>query len=437
MKKYYRIMAAVTMVFVIVLAAANVYIWNMNIQDENRIHKVSVNRIRQEIFRYETQNHGAPGNLDELERFVGTGHYEGIAGLEMLPVQKADTGQLQVFFGDEPSDYAVACSEYAYYKIIYDTVDENKDVFFWIINVVGVLFWVISLAVMWYLYIHIVKPFERISMMPYDLAKGNLSMPLKAQRSGYLKHFIWGMDMLREKLEQQKIRELELHKEKKLLLLSLSHDIKTPLSALKLYAQALGRNLYGSSEKQHDIAIRMNAKVDEMETYIADIIQTSREDLLEFDVHVKEIYVKEVLEYIREYYGDKMKLNQITFEMGKYQNCLVLADGERLIEVLQNILENALKYGDGRYISMRMESGDEEFLIYVENTGCTMEKKELAHIYDSFYRGSNVGKQAGSGLGLYICRELMLSMDGEIMAHINESDGERLMEMCIAVRMAG
>ena len=79
---------------------------------------------------------------------------------------------------------------------------------------------------------------------------GNLSVPVKAEKSKFFGRFLWGMDMLREKLESDKIRELELEKEKKTLVLSLSHDIRTPLSAIDLYTKALATNLYDKEEER-------------------------------------------------------------------------------------------------------------------------------------------------------------------------------------------
>lgn len=436
MRKFYRMMAAVTGIFFVLLLVSNVYIQRMEIQDKDRIYRVSINRIRQEISRYETGAGRIVESLEQLKSFDGTADYPYITAVKALPVEQADAGALKLFYENEQGEYAVVYTGQAYYKILYDKAVMNKSALIWIVNGMGVLFLVVFLVVVWYIRIHILKPFEQMSELPGELAKGNLAIPLKEERSGYFGQFVWGMDMLREKLEKQRERELELHRERKLLLLSLSHDIKTPLSALKLYAKALGRNLYHSPDRQKEIAARMDEKVDEMEAYIADIVQSSREDFLDFEVHVKEIYIRDVLEYIREYYEDKMSLNQIVFEMGAYSNCLVLADRDRLVEVLQNVLENAVKYGDGRRISISMDRGEEEFLIHICNTGCTLEKKELTHIYDSFFRGTNAVRQAGSGLGLYICRELLHCMDGEITAYIRESDQERIMEVCIAVRMA-
>lgn len=71
----------------------------------------------------------------------------------------------------------------------------------------------------------------------------------QGRKSRFFGKFLWSLDMLREKLEADKLRRLELEKEKKTLLLSLSHDIRTPLSAIELYTQALEENLYEDEEK--------------------------------------------------------------------------------------------------------------------------------------------------------------------------------------------
>ena len=60
----------------------------------------------------------------------------------------------------------------------------------------------------------------------------------------------------------------------------------------------------------------------------------------------------------------------------------------------------------------------------MENTGCTLPERELPNIFDSFYRGSNAEKQKGSGLGLYICKEIMRAMDGEVYAEVKKDGKE-------------
>ena len=125
-------------------------------------------------------------------------------------------------------------------------------------------------------------------------------------------------------------------------------------------------------------------------------------------------------------------MNQILFQIGDYSNCLVYGDPDRLLETLQNIVENAIKYGDGAQIEFSMIREEEAYLIFIKNSGCSLPLRELPHIFDSFFRGSNVAKQPGSGLGLYICRQLMHQMEGEITASV-ESEG--IMTVLVAVRL--
>ena len=82
-------------------------------------------------------------------------------------------------------------------------------------------------------------------------------------------------------------------------------------------------------------------------------------------------------------------------------------------------MENALKYGDGKKVELLFPEDDEGVLISVRNSGCTLEKSDLPHIFESFWRGANAENIRGSGLGLYICRQLMHKMNGEIFAEID------------------
>ena len=85
-------------------------------------------------------------------------------------------------------------------------------------------------------------------------------------------------------------------------------------------------------------------------------------------------------------------------------------------------MENAIKYGDGRYIRISFSREEDCMLISVGNSGCSLPENEMIHIFDSCWRGSNSSGKPGSGLGLYICRQLMLKMGGEVFAE--QKDGE-------------
>ena len=96
-------------------------------------------------------------------------------------------------------------------------------------------------------------------------------------------------------------------------------------------------------------------------------------------------------------------------------------------------MENAIKYGDGRQITIAFSEEEDCRLVSVVNTGSSIPEAELVHIFDSFYRGSNADHVRGSGLGLYICRSLMHRMDGEVFAEQSE-DG---FLVTVVIRKAG
>lgn len=268
----------------------------------------------------------------------------------------------------------------------------------------------------------ILRPFHKMSDYSVQLARGNLSAPVKEDKNKFFGKFLWGINMLRDDLESKKERELELQKDKKTLILSLSHDIKTPLSAIKLYSRALDENIYETEDERKNAVSGIAHNAEEIEKYVSDIVAASKEDFLNLEAEMKEFYLSEVMDRIRTLYSEKFKSLRTDFTIGEYSNVLLSGDPVRLEEVLQNLLENAIKYGSGRYV--RIEFSDEEDcrLITVRNSGCSVKEEELPHIFESFYRASNSENVKGSGLGLFISRSLMRMMNGEIFAKIVPSD---------------
>lgn len=435
MKKMNRLIFLVVIGFIVFMCLVNIYLSQKNFQNAGREYRVSINRIEKLVAAFEQERQKAPGDLEELMQFAGVEEYPLITGLYVIELKGSTEEEVANFLCREPEDYVVLATEDYYYKVTYLSDSTLKGQIIILVNGIALIMLGLVLALFVYIKQKILLPFYSLSEIPYELSKGNLTIPLQENKDKFFGKFVWGMDLLRENLEENKARELELQREKKMLLLSLSHDIKTPLSAIKLYAKALSKNLYKEETKKQEIAENINEKVDEIEGFISEIVRASNEDFLHFDVNNREFYIKEVLEQIREYYEDKMALNQIAFKIGAYSNCLVYGDADRLVEVLQNIIENAIKYGDGRKIWLEINREEDEYRIMVSNTGCRLPDKELPHIFDSFFRGSNVEKKPGSGLGLYICRQLMHLMEGEVTASVVSDGEDNIMMVRVAVHL--
>lgn len=327
------------------------------------------------------------------------------------------------FFTECESDYVIKKIADVYYRFEYRSSVKSMgktEILFTDVAILAVFAAVIGILL--YIKYKIIKPFYNLREIPYELSKGNLTIPVKENKNRFFGRFIWGIDLLREKLEHQKKRELEMQKEKKTLVLSILHDIKTPLSVINLYAKAFSKGLYDDEEKKKQIAENICIKVNEIEKFVNEIVKAENEDFLDLPVSVEEIYLSQVLNQIQEFYLDKLTFLKVDFRIESYSDCIIYGDAERSIEVIQNIIENAIKYGDGRRIIVKVDFEEENCLVTVTNSGNSLSKTEVPHIFESFFRGSNAEGVGGSGLGLYISKELMHKMNGEIFAEI--IDGE-------------
>lgn len=340
--------------------------------------------------------------------------YEYITNVEILTESNSD-----IFYENE-SDYLIKQIGSSIYRFDYSYLPENNNLLF-SINIIMIVVSSFVIVLLIFIYSKIIKPFDRLIEMPFELSKGNLTSPLKESKQAYFGKFIWGMDLLREKLEQQKINELALQKDKKTLVLSLSHDIKTPLGIIELYSKALQKGLYSGEEKKKEVARKISEKCEEIKSYIDKIIKASNEDFLSLEVHNSEFYLSELVKSISDFYNDKLGLMKIDFMIDKFKDVLIKGDLDRAVEVTQNIIENAVKYGNGKNISIYFSQEENRSVISISNSGSFLSQNELTHIFDSFWRGSNVGSNKGSGLGLYICRQLMFKMGGDIFADLTDN----------------
>lgn len=375
------------------------------------------------LYDYQNQNSNGRIYLVEAKRLVKEIEERNLSSgqIETLSLDQYDTiVGIRAFVAGEAcaNDYLVEKIDGKLYRIEYAEDASRQLPVYSNVSLLGMM--LVTIIVLMYVYRKVLKPFHDMSNLSYELAKGNLSMPVKEEKSKLFGRFLWGMDMLREKLEDNKEKELAFQKERKILILSLSHDIKTPLSSIELYAKALAEDLYDTREKKEDALQGITKNVKEIKGYVNEIAMASREDFLNLEVRAGEFYLTEVIKITERYYRDKLSVMHTKLRLDEIEECLVKGDKDRVVEVLQNVMENAIKYGDGRWIRIAAEEEEDCKLIQIENSGCSVKQEELPNLFDSFYRGSNSTGIKGSGLGLYICKTLMHKMDGEIFAQTKE-----------------
>lgn len=435
MRGFDRVIAAAALLTAAIFLGANLILFFGAASGGARPYRVEVNRIAKQIerdgfealslsgYRYVTNVEKIGEEIPvECKNAVGGTGADGFGAQETGDTASGGVSPAKTVWADprsfeEDSDYLIREVGGVLYRFDH-TADAGAGARSAVI-LVNLLLGTAALflfGILFYIRFRILRPLGSLVDVPRQLSRGTLTVPLKENKNRYFGRLVWGMDLLRESMEEQKREALKRQQEHETMLSSLSHDIKTPLAAIKLYAKALEKGLYPEEEKQRETAENIGKKADEVEAYAAQLTKSLREDFLSLSVREGEFYLSVLLREIEQHYRERLSLAGTDFTVGECADCLLAGDVDRGVEILQNFMENAIKYGDGRRISLDFSQEDNCVLVTVENSGCTLFETELPHIFESFWRGSNVGASSGSGLGLFICRQLMHRMGGEAFA---------------------
>ncbi len=406
MKKINRLIILFSAVYVGLFLAAEL-ILSRQVKETGREYLVEVNRIMRGM---EEQGGFFMPDLQGMEQIVRVTFLKDADIAEMKSFFQAENG-LEIHI--EPLFISGELVGFVRFdcKSMIDIKSEMR-IFEGMVLFAGIF----TIAILLFVKIKIVKPFAALNRLPYELSKGRLDTEILENKDRFLGKFMWGISMLQDHLQESQMKSMHLEKEKKLLLLSISHDIKTPLSTIKLYAKALKEGVYDTKEKQEAAARQIEKLSGEIESHVKAIVSSSSQEIVHVEVNISEFYLKDLVEMIREYYRPKCRLAMIELIIGNFDNKLIKGSIDSTFEVVENVMENAFKYGDGKKIKISFYEEEYCQLIRISNTGLCVKQEEMPHLFDSFYRGSNVGDKTGNGLGLYICREIMQKMEGEIFA---------------------
>ncbi|MCR4642531.1 MAG: HAMP domain-containing histidine kinase [Lachnospiraceae bacterium] len=268
----------------------------------------------------------------------------------------------------------------------------------------------------------IYRPFRELKDFAGRVAEGKLDEPLSMDRSNMFGAFSESFDIMREELRTARIREADLQKREKELVASLSHDLKTPITGIKLTSELLSAKLAhtpGMEDYTEKIA-NIYKKADQIDVLVSDLFSATLEELGEFKVNCTDESSQILTEILKKYDDKGLVQAQDVPEV------LIHIDPRRMHQVIGNIISNSYKYaGTGIEVSYRLV---EEYLeMSVRDFGPGVPEEELGMILGKFYRGKKwaESKEEGSGLGLYIASTLMEKMDGELLPS-NEGRGFKI-----------
>ena len=254
-----------------------------------------------------------------------------------------------------------------------------------------------------------------------SVAMGNLNEPLLMDKENMFGSFTESFDIMREELSQSKKREIELQRREKELIASLSHDLKTPVTGIKLTSELLKAKISKNSNGQEEDTIQkldnIYNKADQIDVLVSDLFTSTLDDLGEFKVNTQDEESR-ILKDIVLKFDDKELVSQSVIP-----DVVINIDQNRMSQVIGNIISNSYKYA-GTKIDISYEVIDDYLEMCIRDYGPGVPEDEISLITNKFYRGKKWkdGKETGNGLGLYIARILMEKMNGELLPK-SSSDG--------------
>ena len=266
---------------------------------------------------------------------------------------------------------------------------------------------------------NIIDPFNNMKDFAGRIAEGKLDEVLVMDKNNMFGTFTESFDIMREELDASKKREIALQRRERELVASLSHDLKTPITGIKVTTELLKAKLAaGKTDDMDEKLDNIYKKTEQIDVLVSDLFSSTLEDLGEFKVVCTDEPAAVLREIITKY-DDKSKVISTDTP-----DVLIHIDTKRMSQVIGNIISNSYKYaGTSIDVSYKIE---EEFLeMTIRDHGPGVPEDELSLIANKFYRGKQWAdsKEEGSGLGLYIAKMLMEKMDGELLP---ESKGDGL-----------
>ena len=282
-------------------------------------------------------------------------------------------------------------------------------------------------------YRNVLKPFNTLSEYPERLAKGYMGEGIPESKSRYFGRYIWGMNMLRDRLsgDTRKLRQLE--KEQLTLVSTIAHGIKTPVANIKLYSEAIKSGLYRDNgvpdKKDAEVAGKIAKNADDITDLVKELLDSASKGVVVFEPVIEAFYLTEIEEFVKREYDNRLNVLRIPYKVDLKSKVMINSDKSGIERILTQLLENAIKYGDGRGITVTVDKNEDGYIFSVRDVGSRIPDSELPYVFNSFWRGSNAAEVEGNGLGLYEAAFIARKLGGDIAARYLEDSEEMEFEV--------
>lgn len=295
-------------------------------------------------------------------------------------------------------------------------------------SVVIILIFTACILIVW-IYRSILHPLGQLQKATKEIKEGNLDFEMEIREKDEIGQLCMDFEEMRERLKDSTEERLRNDQENKELISNISHDLKTPLTAIKGYAEGLMEGVASSPEKVDKYVRTIYNKANDMEKLIEELTFYSKIDTNKIPYTFKKINVNDYFRDCVEEIGLDLEAKDIELGYFNYTDAdiVVIADAEQLKRVINNIISNSVKYLDKRkgIINIRIKDVGDFIQVEIEDNGRGIAQKDLPFIFDRFYRtdSSRNSSKGGSGIGLSIVKKIIEDHGGRIWATSKESIG--------------
>lgn len=283
-----------------------------------------------------------------------------------------------------------------------------------------------------WVYRSILSPLNKLQEATKQIRDGNLEFTLDVDADDEIGHLCQDFEEMRIRLKENAEEKIQYDKESKELISNISHDLKTPITAIKGYVEGILDGVASSPERLDKYIRTIYNKANDMDRLIDELTFYSKIDTNKIPYTFSKINVSQYFKDCVDEVGLDMEARGIELGYFNYvdEDVTVIADAEQMKRVINNIISNSVKYLDKKkgIINIRIKDVGDFIQIEIEDNGKGIAAKDLPNIFDRFYRtdSSRNSSQGGSGIGLSIVRKIVEDHGGRIWATSKEGIGTEI-----------
>ena len=279
-----------------------------------------------------------------------------------------------------------------------------------------------ALSVGLWIYRSIAVPLVKLKKATKNIKEGNLDFVLEVEGNDEFSQLCQDFEEMRKRLKESTEEKILMDKENKELISNISHDLKTPITAVKGYVEGIMDGVADTPEKMNRYVRTIYNKTNEMDHLINELTFYSKIDTNRIPYTFSKLNVEDYFSDCAEELGLEMETKGIELVYANYveKGVQVIADGEQIRRVIHNIVSNAIKYMEKPrgIIQLRVKDVGDFIQVEIEDNGKGIAAKDLPYIFDRFYRTdvSRNSSKGGSGIGLSIVKKIMEDHGGKVWA---------------------